>query len=495
MGYPTGSRPRVLINWDSFVEQGIEPTWQWPFVDCVINAYTRWMNVAGVDVRPQFFGFTTKSRADPGELVIIMEPWHGGGASRLASLLGPSNQHYLAFHRRSGQNGTVWNFVPWNAMPGEFDMQGILLHELGHAFGLDHSTSPRETMYGGYYWHTGRYGPWKGDVAALKALVPERRSNRVRQLRSTDGARTWTDAPNELTSHSHWHTRTNQSPGVATVRASGLYNVGWSHPNQIPTWLRNDGQKTLTRNWVYYGGERSVHGPAYASDDCGRLLWAWVSDDDSAALRVVRSFNGGVSWYELSRPPIYGSGGTPGLAWTTVNGVPTWVLVWSQFDRSDQVNTGFVRASISQNNGATWSAPVFLDTTLKALSGVSIAADRYNNLVVGLALANHVGVNGLNHLVTMRCMVSDGKLVRTQTMLPAETTRIQPCLAYDPVHRQFVMAWRGQNFATTLATMVLQNGAKDWTGKVDLLGVPSHVAPAAAASEEYHESVLWYAHE
>jgi hypothetical protein len=220
-----------------------------------------------------------------------MTPWHGGGASRIASTLGAYNAIYIEFHRRSGVNGTVWNFVPWNAMPGEIDMQGIAMHELGHALGLDHSASANDTMFGGYIYHSSRFGPWEGDVAALKALYPDYQKSRLRQVRSNDGAVTWVEIPNDLTSHGHWHTRTNQSPGTTAIRASGLYNVGWMHSNRIPTWLRNDGDRFLTRLWYYFGGERIVHGPGYASDDAGTLLWARVQNDDNATIRISRSTN------------------------------------------------------------------------------------------------------------------------------------------------------------------------------------------------------------
>src|SRR5215216_1505817 len=116
--YDEGLRPRVLINWQSFVDQGIPNGWQGPFTDAVINAYTRWMNMAGVNLRFQFWNYTTKVAADPGELVIHMEPTFGGGpVPRLASTLGSFNQLRIAFHRRNAVDGTPWNFVPYNAAP------------------------------------------------------------------------------------------------------------------------------------------------------------------------------------------------------------------------------------------------------------------------------------------------------------------------------------------------------------------------------------------
>ena len=74
--YPAGTRPRILINWDSFVAEGIPAAWQGSFTEAVMNAYTRWQHVAGVDLRFQFVGYTTATAAADGELIISMNRLH-----------------------------------------------------------------------------------------------------------------------------------------------------------------------------------------------------------------------------------------------------------------------------------------------------------------------------------------------------------------------------------------------------------------------------------
>ena len=497
--FDQGTRPRILINWQSFTAQGINANWQGPFTDAVLNAYTRWMNVAGVDLRPQFWGYTTATAANPGELVIQMDAAFGGGpVPRLASTFSSigGNTSTTIVHRRNAVDMTPWNFVPYNANPGEIDLQAVLTHELGHAMGLlDHSPSGNDTMFASYSYHSGRYGPWEGDVARLKALYADFNANRLRELRTGDGAASWSVIPNELTALNHPHARTTQSPGAAGIRASGLYNLGWSHANRIPTWLRTDGDKFLTRLWFFFGGERSVHGPTYASDDQGILLWAWVQNDDNATIKLVRSTNRGLGWDLMNTPANARSCGTPGLAWTRVGGQSTWIMVWPHFDRADQNTTGFLRASLSTDNGWTWSPPAFINQLTKALSGVAVAADDANQVLVGFAFANHFTFTSLNDIIVLRCMVSGGQLQSTAANWTSERTRIQPALARDAGHGRFVMAWREQNFATTLASMVLPDGAPGWGGKVSLLGNSSHVAPTLASVPEYNETALWYAFE
>jgi Matrixin len=492
--YDQGLRPRVLINWSSFTAQGIDAAWQGPFSDAVMNAYTRWMNLAGVDLRPQFWGYTTASTATAGELLIQMDAQFGGGASRLASTFGSYNALTIIFHRRDAVSGTPWNFVPYNADPGEFDMQGILTHELGHCLGLEHGTAPNETMFPSYDYHSTRYGPFAGDVARLKAVYDDFQGNRLRQLRSLDGAASWAQAPNEITPYENVQARTNQSPGVADADSAGIYTLGWSHPSRIPTWARTDGEKWLRRRWYFYGGERSVHAPAVASDDTGRLLWAWVGPDDQAGVRVARSESLGLAWQFVGTPAGAQSCGTPGLAWTRVGGTSTWILVWPQFDRADHLATGRLQASTSINDGDTWSAPTTLNTFYKALSGVAVAADRANTVVVAFAWASH-STYGLNEIRALRCRVQGVDVQHVDTVYSVERTRIQPALTHDAGSGQFVMAWREQNFATTLATVRLPTAGGSWAGKVALLSFTSHVAPALGAGPEYGEIALWYAYE
>lgn len=190
--FDQGTRPRVMINRQAFTAQGIPAAWQGPFTDAVINAYTRWMNVAGVDLRPQFPNYTTNTAPASGEILITMDPAFGGAAiPRLASTFSSigGNTSTVILHRRNAANMSPWPWVAHNAQPGEFDFQGVLMHELGHALGLlDHSPSANDTMFASYIYQSGRYGPFEGDVARLKALYADFNQNRLRQLRSTNGA-------------------------------------------------------------------------------------------------------------------------------------------------------------------------------------------------------------------------------------------------------------------------------------------------------------------
>ena len=492
--YDEGIRPRILINWRSFQDQGIPASWQGPFTDAVINAYTRWMNVGGVDLRFQFWGYTDRTDSQDGELVISMNERHFD-STRLASTFGSYNRLIIVFHRRNGADLTPWNFVPYNAAPGEFDMQGILMHELGHCLGLDHAAGVNDTMNGGYAYHRQRFGPFANDVARLRNVYRDFTRNRLRQVRSTNGGASWSVVPNNLTSYNHTDARTNLNPGVTPTPQSGLFVVGWSMVGNPPTWLRGDGSTFLFSPWIFYGGERSIYGPTYAQDGNHTMLWAWVDDDDLGTIRVVRSTSDGFTWTWVASPASARTHGTPGLCWTRVGGRSTWILVWAHFDRGDHNGTGYLRASLSTNDGASWSAPVVLNTFYKALSGVAAAATTDNRVVLAFAWAPH-STYGMNHIRAFNCHVAGGQLQTSATVFPqaVEATRIQPGLAYDAAADRFVLAWREQDFNTSLNVATKAPAATSWGAKVRP-GVRSHVAPAAAFSAAQRQSVVWYAFE
>ena len=492
--YDEGLRPRVLINWQSFIDQGIAAAWQGPFTDAVINAYTRWMNVAGVNLRFQFWGYTDRTQSENGELVISMNERHFD-STRLASTFGSYNRLIIVFHRRNGANLTPWNFVPYNAAPGQFDMQGILIHELGHCLGLDHSSGANDAMNGGYAYHRQRFGPFANDIARLRNVYGSFTGNRLRQLRSTNGGAAWSVVPNNLTSYGHTDARTNLNPGVTATPQSGLYVVGWSMVGNAPTWLRGDGDTFLFAQWLFYGGERSIYGPAYARDDDRTMLWAWVDDDDQGSIKIVSSTDDGRSWVWANAPANARTHGTPGLCWTRVGGQSTWVLVWAHFDRGDHSGTGYIRASVSTNKGVNWTAPVTLDAFYKALSGVSAAATGDNRLVVAFAWAPNSSY-GMNYIRAFNCQVAGGQLQRGSTVFPSgvEATRIQPGVAYDARANRFVIAWREQDFNTSINVATKAPAAGSWGGKTRP-GVRSHVAPGVAYSAALGQSAIWYAFE
>ena len=383
--FPIGSKVQVLLNWDSFVSLGIDAGWQDAFSNAIVACAARWAQISGVDCRHEFAGLTTSTSSSAGQVVISMNDHHAD-TTRLASTFASSaTGAVIVFHRKSGATLTPWNFVPFQAGAGEFDMQAILMHELGHTYFLDHSPDAKNVMFGNYGWQY-RFGPYADDVARVNALYATRQVDRLRELRSSNSGTSWSTAANDIQTSPFPETRSTTAPAAAA--SAGLYHVAWVLPGPVSrmTHVRGDGETFSFRNFGLYPGFRPV-GTAMAADDGSTLLWAGVFDDDQGTIRLLRSSNQGFTWYWANTPAGAATYGVPGLCWTRVGGQSTWILVWAHFDRADQAATGFIRASTSIDNGQTWTAPNVVSTLIKVLSGVTAAANNANYIMLAASRA------------------------------------------------------------------------------------------------------------
>lgn len=227
------------------------------------------------------------------------------------------------------------------------------------------------------------------------------------------------------------------------------------------------------------------------------MLWAWVNGDANRTIKVVRSSDQGLTWYLAASPADARTCGTPALCWTRVNGQSTWILLWSHFDRANHNDSGTIRASVSTNAGASWSAPTDIGIFYRALGGVSAAATPNNHIEVAFAWAptgSSLGLYGLNRIRTFVCQVQVGQLQRTRILYPDFHTRVQPTLAYDAPRDRMIMAWREQNFATSINASSRAPTSNTWSPLVRP-GPSSHTAPALAASSQLNEVVMWYVNE
>jgi hypothetical protein len=491
--FPTGSKLPVYLNFDSFVSLGIDPGWQDAFINSIIYCCARWSQIGGADCRHEYAGLTTNTTPTPNQVLIQMNDHHAD-TNRLASTFVSGAGAQIVFHRKSGATLTPWNFVPYQANSGEFDMQAVLMHEFGHTYFLDHSPDSKNVMFGNYMWAY-RFGPYTDDVARLTALYPTRTTERLRQLRTLDSGGAWSVLSSTITTAPFPETVTTVAPAV--ISGGGLYQIAWNVPGTAPsmTTVRGDGMSFSFRSFGLYMGFRPV-GTAIAADDGSTRLWAGILDDEGT-IRVLRSPDQGCTWFWASQPAGAKTYGAPGLCWTRVGGQSTWILVWSHFDRADQANSGFIRASTSTDNGQTWTTPVVVSTFLKALSGVSIAANQSNYimLAVSRAPADSASLNTANTVWALAAAVVAGNLQgNVWLFFSAYKTPTQPAITFESGNDQLVMAFTEQNALSTLSTLHRPRVGGSWSAVTNLT-TASNSAPALAANRQLGETVLWFVHE
>ncbi len=477
--YSAGSRPRVLINWQTFTDWGIPEDWKEPFKDAVINAYTFWDNVANVDCRFQFHGYTTLRAPDrDGDLVIIMDDNHG---NRLASAFGVNQRRQMVLYRRDS-NLMIINWVTHNANATEVDMQAVMMHEFGHCFGIhDHEpTNQHVTMFDPFHYMRTRPGPFPGDVSSLRALYPLYRRS-LRLYASTDGGSNWVERPLPVITNV-----VNRNPAACSV--NGIQILGFSGPDDTMSWIRSIGAQAI--QFSNLTDVITQHGTALAANAFGSVLWAYVDMNDLGTIQILHSRDQGQTWSRVATPRGATSASTPGLAATMVEGIAVWILVWNGFNWDNPDEAGNVMYSISLNSAAdSWSAPQPFEPSMaiKALAGVSVAAAPDNRICVSWAEAPH-SLDGKNEIAVFHARVDERwSLTAVPSWPMSETTRLHPAVAFDTFADRFVMAYRGQDFNTSLHVRNPAGGPSP--GK--MIGPTISSAPAMTYIPERRELACW----
>lgn len=496
--YPEGTRPRVLINWQSFVDEGFPEEWKNPFVNVVINSYTRMNRVIGVDVRPQFWNFTEKFDSDPGEIVISANEKHAE-STRLASTFGSfPDRLKIVFHRKRGSDLTPWNWTPFWPNRGEYSMQAVLMHELLHALGLDHSAATKSIMSGGYSWKS-HFGPWSGDIDDMRDNYGLRTQNRLRQFATYNGGSSWFTLNNDITHLGHSAARTTHSIAAAGNSFDASYLVGWVSPGNRLTWIRGNGINFDTDTWqIFGGGPEAMFGTALACDEENTYLWAFVdTENDSRKLKVLRSRNDGDTWAYVGFPDA-STYGRPGLSTAIVGDRRFWVVIWANHDEDDRDQTGLIYYSVSSDNGSSWSSPELLNGFYRVHDGISIDADSQGEFFVSFIWSGEkdgfeYGQNKVRSMQT-RLDPTTSQLSVTRICYQREHSRVSPALAWHESSGRMVQGIRQQNFNTSLGSMqAIPSGCPN-----NFLHIPSsttHVAPGMAKNRNWNEVVMWYAAE
>lgn len=485
LGYPKDATVRIYINWETFEDNGIPSNWKKPFTDIVINSYTRWMHVAGFRLNPKFWGYTDRTSPSGNEIIISMNEMHAGPCAsavgcddRLASRFGQPAQ--IVFHRKSRVTGAEWDFVPYRTNNGQIDMMSVLMHEMGHAFGLEHNNDGAARSVMGGYNFAGRYGPFRDDIADIRTQYGVKTNRRFNIKRSTNSGASWSDWSTNLTSLG---VTTSMDPSA--TRDPSRTILYFTNQDKKPSFIHGNssGSSFDSNKWWVYGGQRSVYGTAgHGYED--EYMMAWVDDLNNHQIKVVYSSDGGEGYVWVNPPNDTKSYGTPAIHKVSDD---TWILAYSRYNLSDSSKTGQIVTRVSTNDGLTWGAEIVLNDFYNAASGVTLASNTGNEVRIGFAWDSQTTDNKFLKR-TIRAHILNDNLIYDGMIYENKSTRTQPALAKNA--QRFLQAWREPNFLTSINTGFSEVESTTWNNYVRAVE-SSPITPTIAAYKHWNFSFLY----
>lgn len=487
--FTTNTLVKVYLNYSSFESHDFPDSFTQEALERAIKtSIDRWVQLSSFRLRVEYRG-VDNSKNSPGdrEIVIRANKSHPKNWLGSADTYGGFSNKGLIYFYREDASRILHN---WKVFPEE-DLVGcnfltILLHEMGHIFGLQHNDDPTaqyNTVMHTYTQPMDHYGPYDEDIEDLIDMYGKRNSLVVKVKRSTDDGRSWSDLSSNMNSKI-----ADTTLPIVVNRDSDRMIAFYTRHDKKPVWVIGD---TNAQNWntgSIFGVESSFYGTTgHGYDD--EYMMAWVDHTDGHKIKMVRSADGGETWY-WRNPPTSRAVGTPSVHKVAGS---TWVLAYPASDISYPRHGGRILTRVSTDDGASWGPAVelFSGEEYRSLGGVSVSSDGTSQVRISFAHSTnkiHKGMIRTGSIVTINAHVDDDRLQQEYASYDTGVTTLNgPMLTKSS--NKFFMGYKGIN--NELIVRTTNSDSRWWSDKV-IVSNDQLINPTVSAIRNTNYAYFFY---
>lgn len=457
--FTAGGTVNVRINMNSFntvFGTANNPTFtQRNIMHAVRSAIDNYVQMSGFNLNVVYSG--TTGRTNPNDQEIILRAVASGpngitlANAGLSFVSGsPENRDVINIFR----DNNVGTAFSWRVLPEvgstANSLQDVVLHEMGHSFGLAHNTNEngpageiatlRTGMFPTVSRHY-RFAPMTEDIEDLIDMYGQRDVLELNVRRSTDNGVTWSDLSSNV--------------GDSGVQTTLPISVNRDDQRMVMFYTQMDGRPGImsgdagatdwdssSRSW--FGSEASLYGTnGHGYDD--EYMWAWV-DANNHQVRVVRSRDGAANGSWVNVNPTRNSfesrsGGTPAIHKLANN---TWILAYAKLVADGTQDQGRIVTRISTDDGSTWGAETELlgNENFRASRGVTITSEGPERIKIGFSDVRN-GNNRSGAITTITAHLNSSNQLETDSFEFDRNIRTTTEPRFTASSNNYFLSYRG----------------------------------------------------